>query len=315
LKHDIVVMGASAGGVDALTAVVRGLPKRFPGSIFVALHVSGQSVLPEILHRNSPVAATHAIDGESIERNHIYVAPPGQHLIIEQGRIGLSHSARENGHRPAIDPLFRTAARVYRERVVGVVLSGQLDDGAAGLFTIKSRGGVAVVQDPGTAVAPSMPKNAGRYTRPDFSLPPDEIGGLLGQLARGKAVPTHKAPRKHAKSGRNGKPTDGAKPRQVPFGCPDCQGPLYEIRDGRLTQFTCEVGHTFSPESLDQSQKDALERALWIAARSLRERVLAEPFLTRRAQGESSETRNRLLEHADAAERDLELIREILDRF
>jgi two-component system, chemotaxis family, protein-glutamate methylesterase/glutaminase len=313
VRRDIVVMEASAGGVETLTAVVKGLPKTFPGSIFVALHVSGQSVLPQILERVSPIPVAHARDGEPIEPGRIYVAPPGEHLIIEPGHVGLSHSARENGHRPAIDPLFRTAARVYRQRVAGVALTGQLDDGAAGIFTVKSRGGVAIIQDPSTAVAPSMPTNASRYTHADFSLPPEKIGPLLGQLALGKRVPGERK-RLAAKSASIGKPTQGRKPRQVPFGCPDCMGPLYEIRDGRLTQYTCEVGHTFAPESLDQAQKDALERALWIGARALRERVLAEPFLSRHTE-KASTTRNRLLEHADQAERDLELIRQILDRF
>jgi two-component system chemotaxis response regulator CheB len=313
LKHDIAVIGASAGGVQALTSVVSGLPPHHAGSILIALHVSGQSVLPDILGRHSSIPVSHARDGEPIAPNHIYVAPPGQHLIVERGHVGLSHSARENGHRPAIDPLFRTAARVYRDRVVGVVLSGQLDDGAAGLFTVKSRGGLAIVQDPGTAVAPSMPRAAGRYTKADFCLAPEAIGPLLGKLARGKGAP--RVARGASKAARRARAGNGHH-RQVPFGCPDCQGPLYEIRDGELARYTCEVGHSFSPESLDQAQKDALERALWIAARSLRERALAEPFFTHHAgRDASSIVRNRLLEHADQAEADLELIRQILDRF
>src|SRR5438105_2912114 len=154
MRRDIIVIGASAGGVEALHQVVAGLAEDLPAAVFITMHVSTTSVLPQILGRVTALPVTHASDGEPFQKGHIYVAPPGQHLLLEQRRTVLSRSARENGHRPAIDPLFRSAARLFRRRVVGVILSGSLDDGTAGLFSIKSRGGLAVVQDPSTATSP-----------------------------------------------------------------------------------------------------------------------------------------------------------------
>src|SRR4051812_18934534 len=182
--RDIFVIGASAGGVEALMRLGRGLPPDFPGAVFVVLHLptGAPSVLPRLLSRAGPVPAVHPSAGESIEQGRIYVAPPDRHLLIVDGRVHLALGPRENGHRPAIDPLFRTAARSYGRRVVGIVLSGALDDGSAGLSAIKMRGGLAVVQHPEDALFASMPNNAMAYVAVDHVLSADDIGLRLREL-------------------------------------------------------------------------------------------------------------------------------------
>src|SRR5437764_124346 len=175
-SHDLVVVGTSTGGVEALCALVKDLPSDVAAAMLVVMHVGPTSFLSEILCRCGPLEASEGHDQEPIHRGRIYVAPPSFHMIVRDGRIALTREAHENRHRPAIDPLFRSAARVYRQRVVGIVLSGALDDGTAGLFAVKKRGGVTIVQDPADAVMPAMPLNALRHTDVDYCLPVSEIG-------------------------------------------------------------------------------------------------------------------------------------------
>jgi two-component system chemotaxis response regulator CheB len=188
--HDIVVLGASAGGVEALGQLVSHLPADLPAALLVVLHTppTRESRLPAILDRAGPLAAAHARDGERIRAGQIYVAPPNYHLTVEHESLRLVQGPTENGFRPAADPLFRTAARAYGARVVGVVLSGALDDGAAGLRAIKQHGGVAVAQDPDEAVVTSMPRSAIRLNHVDHVLPTAEIAALLVQLAQSNGV-------------------------------------------------------------------------------------------------------------------------------
>ena len=187
--HDIIVVGASAGGVEALVKLVGQLPLRLPASLFLVLHIPPRSpsLLPGILSRPGPLAASHPEDGEEIRQGHIYIAPPDYHMLIELGYIKLSHGPKENLHRPAIDPLFRSAAYSYGPRVVGVILTGALDDGTAGLMAIKGRAGVAVVQDPADALYPGMPASALEHVQVDCCLPLAEIGAALVRLANQQA--------------------------------------------------------------------------------------------------------------------------------
>jgi two-component system, chemotaxis family, protein-glutamate methylesterase/glutaminase len=185
-KHDIIVIGASTGGVEALAAIARSLRPDLPAALLLVLHVPAQatSALPLILERAGPLPAAHAVDGEPIQMGRIYVAPPDFHLVCEQGHVRLVRGPRENRNRPAVDPLFRSAARAYGPRVIGVILTGALNDGTAGLMAIKRRGGIAVVQDPADAFFPSMPESALEYVDADYCLPLAEIGPTLTRLAQ-----------------------------------------------------------------------------------------------------------------------------------
>ena len=184
-EHRIIVIGASAGGVEAISQVVRELPADVPAAVCVVLHfpASGTSVLPSILARVGSLPAAHAVDGEPIQPGRIYVAPPDRHLIVRQERVELSIGPKENNHRPAVDVMFRTAARSHGPRVIGVVLSGTLDDGTVGLAAIRKQRGIAVVQDPEDALYPGMPRSALENVGGDHVLPVAGIGALLGRLA------------------------------------------------------------------------------------------------------------------------------------
>ena len=321
--HDIITVGASAGGVEALAGLVRGLPADLPAAVFVALHVPahGTSVLPQILSRRGPLPARHARDGEAIDPGRIYVAPPDQHMLIHGRVIRLSRGPRENGVRPAIDPLFRTAARWYGPRVVGVILSGTLDDGSAGLVAIKERGGVAIVQDPEEALFPGMPRNAIDAAPVDHILPTPAIPELLNRLAREEAagegdVPmpddmeTEAAIAEFELAALEDKDHPGS---PSPYACPDCAGVLWEIQDGEMTRFRCRVGHAWSPTSLLAAQSKSLETALWTAFRALEERAAlairsAERFRSKGRMGAAS----RFEAQARESKKRATLIRQVL---
>jgi two-component system, chemotaxis family, protein-glutamate methylesterase/glutaminase len=281
--RDIIVVGASAGGVEALTQLVRRLPADLPASIFVVLHLPAHSpsLLPQILSRSGALPASHPADGEPIQVGRIYIAPPDFHLLVESGRVRLTRGPRENGHRPAMDPLFRTAARSFGPRVVGVVLSGTLDDGTAGLAAIKLQCGVAVVQDPDEALYAGMPRNAMESVAVDHSLPVAAIADLLDRLARESLV-TEDDPvtEKIQKESRIAAfDMDAIEDEDRPghpsvFGCPDCGGTLWELHDGDLVRFRCRVGHGWTANGLLAEQSDGIETALWTALRALEERAV-----------------------------------------
>jgi len=285
--HDIITIGASAGGVEALMALARGLPADLPAAVFVVLHIPAQSasLLPTILNRVGPLVALHPADGAVIEHGRIYVAPPDYHLLIEPGQVRVVRGPRENRHRPAIDPLLRTAALAYGPRVVGVILTGSLDDGTAGLRAVKQRGGVAIVQDPAEALYPSMPQSALENVAVDHVLRLAEIPPMLGRLARqptndDRAYPASRAMELESKiAGMDMATLQGDERPGTPstFSCPECKGVLYELHDGDLVRFRCRVGHAFSTESALAEQAQALEEALWAALNTLQESaVLAE---------------------------------------
>lgn len=280
-ERNIVVIGCSVGGVEALQTIVAGLPQNFAAAIFVVLHLSPQShsVLPEILNRAGELPAKHPSQREQIRHGHIYVAPPDRHLILEDSRIVLSRGPKENRHRPALDPLFRSAARAYGRQVIGIVLTGSLDDGTVGLQTIKKAGGVAIVQQPEDAFCADMPRSAIEHVEVDYVVPVAEIPALLAELVpqhvtaengAGKNTSVAKEVR-YAEAdmaviedeGRPGKPSQ--------FACPDCGGVLWEMKDEGLLRFRCRVGHAYTAQSLGAQQGEAVEGALWAAIRALEE--------------------------------------------
>jgi two-component system chemotaxis response regulator CheB len=329
--HDILVLGASAGGVEALTEVIRGLPADFPAAVFIVLHLGeGRSALPEILTRAGVLPVGHPVRGEPIRRGRIYVAPPDQHLLLGTGRLLVQRGAKENGHRPAIDVLFRSAAQVYGSRVVGVVLTGNLDDGTAGLLAIKRLGGIAVVQDPEEADYPGMPRSAIENVEVDHVAPLSALSALLVQLVHAP-VPTRQEPPEnvaergengHGKNGRAGGsavtdelPGESGEDLGVPSGftCPDCGGGLFETQDGTLTRFRCYTGHAFSPESLASGQNEGVDDALWAALRSLQESAsLARRMALRMHDRGVIRAEVRYLERALEAERNAAVLRGIL---
>ena len=293
--HDIIVVGASAGGVEALVTLARGLPADLPAAICVVLHMPPQSpsMLPDILNRAGPLRAMHARDDMVVKRGHIYVAPPDHHLLTERDRVRVVHGPRENRHRPAVDPLFRSAARAYGPRVLGVVLTGTLDDGTAGLQAIKQRGGLAIVQDPAEALYPGMPRSAVENVAVDYCRPLAEIAPLLARLAHEPAseeiappVPEEMA-QEIAVTEMDMDAMTGDDRPGVPsaFSCPECGGVLWELRDGELIRFRCRTGHAYSPESVLAEQADGLEEALWVALKTLEEHASLTRRLGRQARG------------------------------
>src|SRR5437016_4999514 len=226
-ERDIVVIGASAGGVEALKDLVRGFPPDIRASFFVVLHFPPfqKSHLPEILSNVGVFPATHPRNGDSIQRGRIYVAPPDRHLLVKDGRIELWRGPKENYTRPAVNPLFRTAAETYGSRVIGVVLTGLLDDGTAGLIKIKNRGGIAVVQDPDEALFSSMPSSALKRDHVDYSVKLSEMADLLVSLTNECQV--RQSVRDTMNANDPYTPTD--------LTCPECRGPLSEHGDGTLT--------------------------------------------------------------------------------
>ena len=253
--HDIVVVGASAGGVEALMQLAYGLPPDLAASVFVVLHIApdSASALPEILSRAGRLPAVHPADGQRIEPVRIYVAPPDRHLLLVGPRIHVVRGPRENGHRPAVDPLFRTAARSFGPRVVGVILSGTLDDGTAGLAAIKMRGGVAIVQDPDEALFQGMPRSAIDNVAVDHVLPVNEIAPRIAQLVQepvtGSApavtdemdMEARMAELEEAAVQRNERPGTPSV-----FSCPECGGVLWEVADGE-SHFEIMQKHLVNP--------------------------------------------------------------------
>ena len=321
--RDIVVMGASAGGVQAFQALVRALPSDFPGSVFIVMHMSADApgLLPVILNREKGMPVIHATDGTPLGRSRIYVAPPDHHLLLERGYMRVTRGPRENRHRPAIDPLFRSAARAYGRRVVGVLLTGLLDDGTSGLQMIKARGGVSIVQDPEEAQYGSMPANALEHDSPDYSLPIAEIVRLLVRLvrrpaeARPIAMPevdlNHEIKAAEADmSVINGEDNPGA---PSAYSCPECNGVLWEVREGEVVRFRCRVGHAYTLKSLGTAKSEALEGALWTALRSLEERASLEKRLADSAREQNHVmTAERFDQSSGEKQKQAQVIRDML---
>lgn len=321
--HDIVVVGASAGGVEALMALVRDLPADLPAAVFVVLHLppDSRSALPAILTRAGALPARHPDDGERIARGRIYVAPPDRHLLVERGHIRLVRGPRENRCRPAVDPLFRTAARAYGARVIAVVLSGMLDDGTAGLIAVSQRDGITIVQDPSDTLFSGMAESAIEYDNPSYILPVSEIGPLLDRLTH---EPASGAGDREVSSAMEKEANEAAfdletiegddKPgRSSGFGCPECGGVLWEIEEGALIRYRCRVGHAYTADGLAAEQSLHLEAALWAALRGLEEKASLVHRLAERSRAAGySHLMERYAEQELEARQHAAIIRELI---
>lgn len=278
----IVVIGASAGGIQALLALVEELPKDFNAPVFVVVHIGrSRSVLPTLLERAGVLPASHAKDGDVFRAGHIYVAPPDWHLLVRDHSIQLSHGPRENHSRPAIDPMFRSAAFAHESRAIGVILSGALSDGTAGLLMIKAHGGTAIVQDPGEAIIGGMPESALRAVQVDHVLPARDIGRLLatelGQMGL-RQERTHMAQGQDSaeemiKQDMRAQENDQRAGQLTMYTCPDCGGVLWQAESGPVTGCRCHVGHAWGAEALLGNKSEELEAALWAGVRLLEERA------------------------------------------
>jgi two-component system chemotaxis response regulator CheB len=323
--HDIVVIGTSAGGVAALQQIFGGLPKEFPAAIFVVMHLTPHvpSFLPQVLGRAGRLPATAVTQSMRFESGQIYIAPPDHHLVLSRSHVEVNRGPRENWHRPSIDVLFRSAANSLGPRVVGVVLTGFLDDGSAGLAAIRREGGITMVQDPNDAMFPDMPQNALEAVKVDHCVPLSQVGPTLVQLVQAERgerpgekvseeVAIETAIAKVSMNGRDalekiGKPST--------FTCPECQGPLWELRDGELLRFRCQVGHAFSSESMLNAQQDVVEKALWVALGAIQSRVALWGRISERMQGPHlKELAEFYRSKKEDAERDLNALRDLLTR-
>lgn len=301
-NHDVVAIGASAGGFQALSEIAKGLPGEFPAALLVTIHLhpEASNVLPDLVDRAGLLPAGFAKDGEEIAPGGIYIAPPDLHLLVNDGRVMLRRGPRENGARPAIDPMFRSVAVNYGSRAIGVILTGGLSDGASGLHAIKRCGGITVVQDPRDAASPDMPTSALAATPVDHIATLEEMAALLGRLAsqpaRPGAPPSDElklevgiAAERQSDMALN----DRLGERSV-LTCPECHGLLWEIKEGELVRYRCHVGHAFTLEALEAEQATELDRALASALRALNERIA----LVRRLADQA-----RRLQHASTVRR------------
>ena len=295
----IVVMGASAGGVSALMMLVSKLPPAFPWAILVVQHIGNHpSVLPKLLSSRGPLPAAHAQHEEPIMAGKIYVAPPDRHLLVEGGHIRLSKGPKEHFTRPAIDPLFLSAALAYGSRAVGVIVTGTLEDGTAGLQAIKQCGGVAVVQDPDDAQESEMPRSALKYVCVDHCVPISRMAGVLVSLTgRNPVNATIRTPEhlvhEQALALAQGNPMDHLTAIAQPstFVCPDCSGSLWQLKESKPVRFRCHTGHAYTLKTLGHALAETANTALWTAVRALQEQslLLQAQIAAQRSAGEHAE--------------------------
>jgi two-component system chemotaxis response regulator CheB len=285
-KRNIIVIGASAGGFDAMKELIGGLPPDLNAAIFIVWHMSPDvtGILPQVLNWQKTIVAANALDNEPIVFNRIYVAPPDRHLVLENGTVRVTRGPKENRFRPAVDPLFRSAAYSYGSRVIGVVLSGALDDGTAGLWTIKSRGGIAIVQDPEDAEVPSMPENALQAVEVDYRVCVAQMSSLITKLTaeevkvvKGQDTDENKKTALEVRIAMQ----DAALEHGVlqlgelsPYACPECHGVLSVIKDGDIIRYRCHTGHAYSADSLLTSITEGIEDTLWGAIRGVEESII-----------------------------------------
>lgn len=321
-NRDIVVIGGSAGSIGALRNIIPALPADLPASVFVVIHIGKRpSLLHEVLGRAAKLPVEWATNGTLFRHGRIYTARADQHLLLHNDHMLLRRSAHENLARPAIDPLFRSAAASFGSRVIGIVLSGALNDGSAGLIAVERCGGVTVVQDPGDAEYPDMPQSALRAVHPDHCVPAGDIAALITRLASEPAGPSPAVPMEirieaaiSAQELNTMKTLDKLGKRS-PLTCPECGGELWEMRDETLLRYRCHVGHAYTSEAMELGQAQQMEHRLWQLLRLHKER---SELMRSRAAHERDLQHTALArqfeQRARRYERDADLIRELLGR-
>lgn len=321
MPKDIIVVGASAGGIEALRVLTGALPVDLSASLFIVVHTSPDApgMLADIFNRSGRLPATYATDAERIEKGRIYVAPPDYHLLIEPNRVRVTRGPKENRFRPAVDPLFRSAAQTYGPRVAGIILTGYLDDGTAGLWTVKQLGGTAIVQDPTDALVPFMPLNAVTHVKVDYCLPLEEIAPLLVRLTseameeegvfqvpKEVEIEVNIAKEQRALDAgvlQLGEPSN--------YACPECHGVLLQMKEGTLFRFRCHTGHAYSVESLLADITEKMNDALWNSIRAFEE---GELFMRHMAEhldhGDTDHSAESFLKRADDTKQRASLMRQ-----
>jgi two-component system chemotaxis response regulator CheB len=324
-RRDVVVIGGSAGGQQALTTIIRQLPSSLPDCLLVVLHSpsNGPGVLSDIRGRSTKLPVSFANTGDLVEPGRIYVARPNFHLVVtSSGSLKVVYGPRENGFRPAIDPLFRTASREFGSRTIGVVLSGALGDGTYGLSVVKHNGGVAIVQDPEDAIIPTMPLNAIQSVDVDHVLPARDIGATIERLTSvdeeregGGEMPRGKSEIEPQLASEDTEVSEMEELYGPPSAltCPDCGGALWEVQEGRVIRYQCHVGHQYSPENLEEGQRDVIDGALWSAVRVLEEHAeLKMRMANRAAAGGMAQVSQGFAEGAHDAHEQAQRIRGVL---
>lgn len=323
-NRDILAIGASAGGVEALTHLAAGFRADLPASVLVTLHLSNQvrSSMDELLTRAGPLQAGFARHGERLHKGRIYIAPPDRHLLVDGERIALGAGPRENNSRPAIDPMLRSVALCCCHRAVAVVLTGTLGDGASGLWAVNQCGGMTVVQDPRHAAFREMPQAALALSAPDHVVDLDRMPALLESLVHQPAGERRRPPPGIAfeveiakgDGGYTMEKMDAFGSRSV-LSCPDCHGVMWEIDEGGLTRYRCHVGHTYAADFMNLALDENLRRALASAQRALEERVALAGRLHRQAEVSGH---RRLMETWSARkreyEKEMDVVREAIRR-
>ncbi len=313
------------GGFEALKKLISSLPKDIDASFFIVWHMSShvRGILPQALSKVSSIPVAHAVNFEPIKANRIYVAPPDHHLLLEDGLMRVTRGPKENHFRPALDPLFRSAAVSHGSRVIGIVLTGALDDGTAGLWTIKEYKGIAIVQDPKDAEVPSMPQHALANVDVDYSVPLSEMGALLADLVTIEVDGADEKPKSHTKSQFE---VDIAMEKDPGFGivdiaspstytCPECHGVLMSLKEGSRIRFRCHTGHAFSPESLLATINDSIENNIWSAIRSIQENVMLLNHMGDHfAENNNPKLAASFFKRAKSAEERIELLRKVVLR-
>ena len=317
-NHDIVVVGASSGGLKVLETLLRDLPAGLPAALFVVLHMGNTSHLAHVLGRSSRWPVITAVSGMRFEYGRVYVARPGAHLLLHDQHLLLSRGPRENMARPAIDPLFRSAALTFGSRVIGVVLSGSLSDGTAGLRAIKTCGGMAVVQEPADAAVANMPASALRHVTVDHVVPASELAGLIGRLVQEAPGPSPEPPLNIrmetaiAAQDLVGMKVEDQLGTPSRFTCPECHGALWEIEDGALLRFRCHVGHAYVADTALEAKTEEVDRLLNTLLRSYQERAaLARRLASKERANRNVELARRFARRAEEYEADVEMVRRL----